>query len=173
MQGFLSADTQAGVLRSLRMSQGTLSPAYLAAARTLLAELVASPDLVRRLALPRMTDGYTRNLLAADDEIGVWAMVWSPGAVTPIHDHHCSCCFGIVSGTLTETWYRSIGDGRAVPMQVEDRQPGYVAGMLPSGPNIHRLINAQDSEAISIHIYGFDHAAHESSIESVFHASEG
>jgi predicted metal-dependent enzyme (double-stranded beta helix superfamily) len=173
MQGFLSADTQAGVLRGLRTGQGTRSRDFLAAARGILSELVASPDLVARLKLERKPGGYSRNLLAGDDEVSVWAIVWSPGAATPIHDHHCACAFAVVSGTITETWYRDIGDGKAVPTNVEDRQPGYVAAMLPSGPNIHRIHNAHDGEAISIHIYGFDHEAHPSSIESVFSASEG
>jgi predicted metal-dependent enzyme (double-stranded beta helix superfamily) len=37
--------------------------------------------------------------------------------------------------------------------------------MLPSGPNIHQMANAGQEEAISIHIYGFDHQRHATSVE--------
>lgn len=173
MQGFLSTERRASVLRSLRTCDSTCSRDYLAAARAVLEDLVATPDLVLRLPLERKPGGYARNLLAGDDEVSVWAIVWSPEASTSIHDHHCSCCFGVVSGTITETWYRDIGGARAVPTEMQDRSPGYVACMLPSGPNIHRMQNLQAAEAISIHIYGFDHEVHGSSIETEYSASEG
>ena len=173
MQGVLSAERRGAVLRSLRTDEGTQSRDYLAAARGVLRELVAVPDLVQRLPLARKPGGYARNLLAGDDSVSVWAMVWSAGAATSIHDHHCSCCFGVVSGTVTETWYRAIDASRAVAIEEHDRQPGYVACMLPSGPNIHRMCNHGTQDAISIHIYGFDHEAHASSIETEYTAVAG
>jgi hypothetical protein len=36
--------------------------------------------------------------------------------------------------------------------------------MLPTGPNIHQMPNDSGEEAISIHIYGFDHRYCENSI---------
>ncbi len=45
--------------------------------------------------------------------------------------------------------------------------------MLPSGPNIHRMRNFGPGEAISIHIYGFDHEVHASSIETEYTAVSG
>ncbi|MFC5506497.1 MULTISPECIES: cysteine dioxygenase [Hyphomicrobiales] len=173
MQEFLNAERRGTVLASLRTDEGTLSRDYLAAARSVLRELVAMPDLVRALPLERKPGGYTRNLLAGDDSVSVWAIVWAAGATTCIHDHHCSCCFGVVSGTVTETWYRAIDAQRAIATEQHDRQAGYVACMLPSGPNIHRMRNLGTEDAISIHIYGFDHEAHESSIETQYVAVEG
>lgn len=173
MQGFLSEERRGAVLRDLRTHEGTCSRDYLAAARNVLRELVAIPDLVQRLPLQRKPGGYARNLLAGNDAVSVWAMVWAEGATTSIHDHHCSCCFGVVSGTVSETWYRAVDASRAVPTEEHDRQAGYVACMLPSGPNIHRMQNRRPGEAISIHIYGFDHEAHSSSIESEYSAVAG
>lgn len=173
MQGFLNEERRATVLRSLATDEGTLSRDYLAAAREVLRELVAVPDLVQRLPLARKPGGYTRNLLAGDEAVSIWAIVWAEGATTSIHDHHCSCCFGVVTGTVTETWYRAIDAGRAVATEEQERQPGYVACMLPSGPNIHRMRNLGPGEAISIHIYGFDHEAHASSIETEYTAVSG
>lgn len=173
MQGFLNADRQHAVLASLRSNEGTLTRDYLAAASHVLRELVAVPDLIRRLPLERKAGTYTRNLLAGDQGVSVWAIVWGEGATTSIHDHHCSCCFGVVSGTVTETWYRAIDARRAVPTEQQHRQAGYVACMLPSGPNIHRMRNFGPGEAISIHIYGFDHEVHASSIETEYVAVGG
>ena len=173
MQGFLGEERRGAVLNALRTHEGTCSRDYLAAARAVLNELVAVPDLIQRLPLLRKQGGYTRNLLAGNDAVSVWALVWAEGATTSIHDHHCSCCFGVVSGTVSETWYRAVDATRAVPTEEHDRQAGYVACMLPTGPNIHRMQNRGPGEAISIHIYGFDHEAHSSSIETEYTAVAG
>lgn len=173
MQGFLSEERRGAVLRSLRTDAGTLCGDYLAAARAVLRELVAIPDLVERLPLERRAGTYTRNLLAGNEAVSVWAMVWGEGAATSIHDHHCSCCFGVVSGTVTETWYRAIDASRAIATEQQERQPGYVACMVPSGPNIHRMRNLGPGDAISIHIYGYDHEAHCSSVETEYTAVDG
>jgi predicted metal-dependent enzyme (double-stranded beta helix superfamily) len=173
MQGVLSAERRGAVLRNLRTDASTLSRDYLAAARGVLQELVAMPDLIQRLPLERKAGTYSRNLLAGDGVVSVWAMVWGEGSTTCIHDHHCSCCFGVVSGTVTETWYRAIDANRAVPTEEQERLAGYVACMIPSGPNIHRMRNFGPGEAISIHIYGYDHEAHASSVETEYTVAEG
>ena len=80
------------------------------------------------------------------------------------HDHHCSCCFGVVRGKLSELWFRVLDERRAAVTRVATRGPGYVASMLPSGPNIHQMINEGAEVAVSIHIYGFDHRLCGSSI---------
>lgn len=170
MQNLLSDERRGAVLSSLRSGGGTNSFDYLAAARLVLRELVDMPDVIGSLPLARKPGTYTRNLLAGDGAVSVWAMVWGAGATTCIHDHHCSCCFGVVSGVVTETWYRAIDATRAVPTEEQDRGAGYVACMLPSGPNIHRMQNRGAGEAISIHIYGFDHEAHASSVETEYSA---
>lgn len=170
MQGLLAEERREAVLRSLRTDEGTLSQDYLAAARGVLRELVAMPGLIKSLPLERKLGCYARNLLAGDEEVSVWAMVWGEGSTTCIHDHHCSCCFGVISGTVTETWYRAINATEAVTTGEQQREAGYVACMLPSGPNIHRMRNAGPGDAISIHIYGFDHRAHASSIETEYTA---
>jgi predicted metal-dependent enzyme (double-stranded beta helix superfamily) len=173
MGGYLGEDRRGAVLATLRSRQGTCSRDYLAAARMVLEELVAMPELILGLPLQRKPGAYTRNLLAGNDSVSVWAMVWGEGSVTSIHDHHCSCCFGLVTGQLAETWYRAIDDKRAVATEEHLRRPGYVACMIPSGPNIHRMANTGPGEAISIHIYGYDHELHGSSVETEYTAVAG
>ncbi len=100
-------------------------------------------------------------------------MVWAPGTVTPVHDHHCSCCFGLLRGSLRETWYRPISDTHAVATLDTVRQPGFVACMMPSGPNLHRITNDGPEAAVSIHVYGYDHRAQDSSIHRTYAIAAG
>jgi predicted metal-dependent enzyme (double-stranded beta helix superfamily) len=149
-----------------KLGQRNRSPSdeYLGLARRALQQLVGTRDLLAGRQLERKEGGYARTLLFNDDQMSVYAIVWSPYSQTNIHDHHCSCCFGILSGFLEEVWFRSVGEDRVTATERANRAPGYVACMLPSGPNIHQMINNSREEAISIHIYGFDHNVHASSI---------
>ena len=82
--------------------------------------------------------------------------------------YHCSCCFGVLSGNLRETWYRAISDTHAVPVADELRRPGYVGCMLASGPNLHGMASDDPDEAISIHVYGYDHRTRSSSVDRTY-----
>ncbi len=157
-----------GLMADLARSARHSSDAYLATARATLLQFLAQADYLNRMPLARVSGGFTRNLLFGTKEISVWAMVWSPGASTPVHDHHCSCCFGLLSGTLRETWYRPISETHAVATIDKIRAPGFVACMMPSGPNLHRMANDGPLEAISIHVYGYDHRVHQSSVHRTY-----
>ena len=148
-----------------RLNDAGLSPdRYLLSARQTLAELVAAPSLLNRTQLERRAGGFARNLICGDAHLSVWAIVWAAGAATPIHDHHCSCCFAVLAGSIREVWFDAIDASRAVRTVEHDRLPGFVAAMMPTGPNIHQMINVSRDEAISIHVYGYDHRTHDSSI---------
>lgn len=159
-----------GLLERVSSASTLEAPAYIEAARHALTSLIEGPMPFDPAALDRVPGGYARNLLFNDERMSVWAMVWSAGARTLIHDHHCSCCFGMLSGTVRELNFRAVKEGHAV--QVGDKQlaPGYVECMLPDGTDIHQMINDSGAEAISIHIYGFDHNSYESSIGHVYRA---
>src|SRR3990170_673775 len=135
-----------------RLSSAGLSPdRYLLSARQRLAELIATPNLLDRVRLERRPGGFTRNLVCGDERMSVWAIVWAAGAATPIHDHHCSCCFAVLRGTIRELWFDPVDARRAVKTAEHDRLPGFVAAMMPTGPNIHQMRNVGDEEAISLH----------------------
>lgn len=158
----------ADLLATLSHSARGSSDAYLATARATLQALMTRPDLLDGVALKRRPGGYARNLLFGRGGISVWAMVWSPGASTSVHDHHCSCCFGVWKGAIREVWFRPIGPAEAVATADATRMQGYVACMMPTGPNLHQIVNPGTEEAISIHVYGFNHEVHASSVRTEY-----
>ena len=171
-QLFVPAET-AALMADLAVSARRSPDAYLAAARATLNRILSRPDLLDPSRLSARNPGLSRNLLFGTGEISVWAMVWSPGTVTPVHAHHCSCCFGLLRGALHETWYRPISDTHAVPTLDAVREAGFVACMLPSGPNLHRIANDRPEEAVSIHVYGYDHRAQDTSIHRTYEVAAG
>ncbi|MFK8252161.1 cysteine dioxygenase [Ancylobacter terrae] len=142
----------------------TLADAYLDHARTTLEAIIARPALLDHVRLERNGERYARTLLFGDSQMSAWAILWPPGSKTSIHDHHCSCCFGVISGALDEVRFRTVAPRQVVVESVSHRERGFVAAMLPTGPNIHQMVNAGSRDCVSVHIYGFDHAMHTSSI---------
>lgn len=138
---------------------------YLDGARRVLTQLVSDPNVLKGRELARREGGYARTMLYGDERLSAYAFTWAPGSFTPIHDHHCTCCFGLVSGSLRDNWFRALDDGRAALTHTTVRQAGFVAALLPTGPNIHQMVNDGTEEAITIHIYGFDHRLHASSVD--------
>ena len=163
-QGFL-LDAWQGLL-----AEAQARPDPLERGRTILRAFAADPARVAGLPLARTAGGYARNFLFGDATMSVWAIAWAPGAATSIHDHHCSCCFAVLAGDLTERWFEAVGEGtgeahRARLTRETVRRPGFSACMLPTGPNIHQMLNAGEDEAVSLHVYGFDPAVRASSVE--------
>ncbi len=137
---------------------------YIATARDVLQRLVTTPGLIDLPALQRKPGGYARTLLFGDEALSLWAIVWDAGAATSVHDHHCSCCFALLDGALREVRFRPVGHDAALMTAQAIRRPGFVTCLLPSGPNLHQMINDGPREAISLHIYGFDHRQAASSV---------
>ena len=111
------------------------------------------------------------DLLTADERIGdkhelishvlhteaafsVKAVVWQPGQLTVIHDHVAWCAFAVLQGVEYETLYRDHGDHLSEIGRSENHV-GDVSGFAPPG-DIHRVHNAGDTTAISVHVYGTD-----------------
>ena len=157
-------ETINSVFTQLACTNRALLEEHLRSAREALESISSHSQLLDDASFERKQKSYTRNLIFSDDQISVWALIWAPDSSTPIHDHHCSCCFTVLRGSILETWYESIGNGKARQTGQTIRAPGYVASMMPSGPNIHQMQNLGTEEAISIHIYGYDHRLHLSSV---------
>jgi predicted metal-dependent enzyme (double-stranded beta helix superfamily) len=130
------------------------------------AELVASA-LKRHLPSPSILtaeqrtgdpDTYKSEVLHSepDGSFSIVALVWRPGQVTPIHDHVTWCVFGVIQGLEWEELFELDEQGSClVEAGHRVNETGEVSGFAPPG-DIHRVRNAGDVTAISIHIYGTD-----------------
>jgi 3-mercaptopropionate dioxygenase len=112
--------------------------------------------------------GYRQNILHVDAEerFSIVALIWAPGQATAIHDHLSWCVFGVHQGEEHEVQYREVmtRDGlRLVPTAECINPEGMVEALIPPG-DIHRVLNAGDRTAISLHIYGVNVARVGSSI---------
>ena len=102
--------------------------------------------------------GYRSYVLHAepDGSFSIVALVWRPGQVTPIHDHVTWCVFGVVEGVEYEELFALDDEGGwLVEAGGAANETGAVSGFAPPG-DIHRVRNAGDRTAISIHVYGTD-----------------
>jgi 3-mercaptopropionate dioxygenase len=111
-------------------------------------------------------DTYKSEVLHSepDGSFSIVALVWLPGQVTPIHDHVTWCVFGVIQGTEREELFE-LDQQRTGLVEAGHRvnTTGEVSGFAPPG-DIHRVRNAGDLTAISIHIYGTDVARIGSSV---------
>jgi 3-mercaptopropionate dioxygenase len=91
-----------------------------------------------------------------DGSFSIVALVWRPGQVTPIHDHVTWCVFGVIQGMEREELFELDEQGTClVEAGSRVNRTGEVSGFAPPG-DIHRVRNAGDLTAISLHIYGTD-----------------
>jgi 3-mercaptopropionate dioxygenase len=102
--------------------------------------------------------GYVSHVLHTepDGAFSIIALVWRPGQTTPIHDHLTWCVFGIVQGLeYEELFVLDEANECLVQSGSSVNRAGDVSGFTPPG-DIHRVRNAGDRTAISIHVYGTD-----------------
>lgn len=117
--------------------------------------------------LPRRPGGYTRTLLQRGEGFELIAMVWSPGALTPIHDHGDSrCATLVVAGSLAVEHFTrgaDLGPERAALVAGEARV--LIAGdgeALRDATELHRVATAGSDDAIAVHLYAVPLAAYRS-----------
>ena len=104
---------------------------------------------------------YRQHILhvETDGSFSIVSLCWLPGQETPIHDHVSWCVVGVHEGLELETSYRLNVDNDGNEALSETGQltciPGMTEALTPPG-DIHKVANAGDDLAISIHIYGAD-----------------
>jgi 3-mercaptopropionate dioxygenase len=126
-----------------------------------LAQLNRDADWLPVSARQPSDEGYVQHVLhvAPDGGFSVCSLVWKPGQSTPVHDHVAWCVVGVYEGVEREIRYRLDRSGASpclVQCETCTAAAGEAVGMLPDGSDIHSVINAGDSVAISIHVYGAD-----------------
>ena len=101
---------------------------------------------------------YRRHLLYGDPagRYTVMAVVWRPGQGTPLHGHTAWGAVGVYQGQPSVATYRYV-EGEA-PVQTGEHccKPGDVCHVTPGTAEPHRVFNASDELAITIHTYGRD-----------------
>lgn len=138
-----------------------------------LGSALANPDLLEPRHCEPAENTYRQHLVHVHPlgRYSIVALVWKPGQATPIHDHRCWCVVGVWRGVERETTYSLFGDdvtSYLVPSGSAVCVPGDVSMLVPPAEDIHRVENAGDEIAISIHVYGADIAVHGSSINHTF-----
>ena len=130
-------------------------------ARLVAAELerhLPSPDVLTEEQRTGNQEGYRSHVLHAepDGAFSIQALVWRPGQTTRIHDHLTWCVFGVIQGMeYEELFVLDEANECLVESGNSANRTGDVSGFAPPG-DIHRVRNAGDRTAISIHIYGTD-----------------
>ncbi|HZC70998.1 MAG TPA: cysteine dioxygenase family protein [Jatrophihabitans sp.] len=141
----------AGVRTAVASQAGCTETAHLVADQLRLH--LPTPDVLtaaQRLGSP--DDYCAHNLyVEPDGAFSIVALVWRPGQLTRIHDHITWCVFGVIQGVEHEELF----DADLNLVGRNDNQLGDVSGFAPPG-DIHRVRNAGETTAISIHIYGTD-----------------
>lgn len=145
-----------------------------AAVQGRLLDLLDGPDFLTTEQREPDPAHYRSRILAVapSRRFSVVGMVWLPGQVTPIHDHICWCVVGVLQGVEREERFGLRSDGAGahwlVPEGGETLTAGHTSGLVPPDENIHRVRNAGDSLAISLHVYGEDIERYKSSINQCF-----
>ncbi len=134
----------------------------------LLRPLLGREDFLALAELAPTTCDYCQHVLHVEEDgsFSVVALVWLPGQSTPIHDHVSWCVVGVHRGEESETVYTLAGENGTLHLLPGGHQVnpgGSVAALIPPG-DIHRVANAGQETAVSVHVYGADIRALGSSI---------
>ncbi len=120
-------------------------------------------------------DHYARNAIfvAPDHSLSLYALVWTPGQWTPVHDHGSWGVVGVLRGMLEERSYlpKSVRTGshgseesavRECDTGIELQRggvillgPGSVTSFVPNPDHIHLSgVGTDRPQAVSLHLYG-------------------
>jgi predicted metal-dependent enzyme (double-stranded beta helix superfamily) len=126
---------------------------------------IAAPAFLEASHRRADPEHYARNLIFSDDDtLSLFALVWTPGQWTPIHDHGTWGVVGIVEGVLEEQAYmRTDADPCAdrdagialAPGDLVLLPPGSVSTFVPNPDHIHVTGVPLDRPlTLSLHLYG-------------------
>jgi iron complex outermembrane receptor protein len=99
--------------------------------------------------------------IAPEQDLSLFALVWTPGQWTPIHDHGSWGVVGVLRGTLHERSYVRV-DGKTGDAEIDLQpggvfllDPGTITSFVPNPDHIHRTGVPEDAEpVVSLHLYG-------------------
>jgi predicted metal-dependent enzyme (double-stranded beta helix superfamily) len=99
---------------------------------------------------------YDRLLVFGNHQLSLMALIWPPHTYSPIHYHRAWCTFGIHSGNLVETLYGQTSGqpDLLTPVETHRFRTGSWAYDTAEDLYYHMLGNAEETTALSFHIYG-------------------
>lgn len=123
-----------------------------------LAELACVRDLLSPEQRTGQPDKYTRHTLYADPQgrFTVLAIVWMPGQTTPVHGHSAWGVVAVHEGRPTVALYEYEPGYGALPGKEICCVPGEVSWVRAGIQYPHRIFNADQRVAITLHTYGRD-----------------
>lgn len=142
----------------------------LAAIRPLFSQMLADPDWLpeefrRTVEAGGMGQGIANWLLYRDTtgNLSLSALVLSPGAATPVHDHLAWGLVGLYVGEQAEEVYEPVApvgaeDSHAdLKLVAQNRlEVGSFYELIPPTGDIHRVITTSAEPSISLHLLGND-----------------
>jgi len=112
---------------------------------------------------------YTRNLAISNDKFELIILCWKAGQASRIHNHAGSNCWlGVLSGTVVESLYSKVEDGKVISEQDSPSQPGPCpelhldqvshlkpgeVGYIHDTIGLHRIAAAPEEDGVSLHVY--------------------
>ncbi len=109
-------------------------------------------------------DHYARNAIyvAEDGALSLFALVWTPGQWTPVHDHGTWGVVGVLQGVLEEKNYIRMNPDRPGDAEIDLRRGGVillgegtVTTFVPNPDHIHKTGVPEDrTPVVSLHLYG-------------------
>jgi cysteine dioxygenase len=97
-------------------------------------------------------DGYTRNCLARRDGFEFILLCWSPGAVTPIHDHGGENCWVYqVKGSVRERRFTQSDNSFELTNDMTLNAGGLC--YMHDRMGFHSLSNESDEPSMTLHVY--------------------
>jgi len=134
-----------------------------------LANLVKDPTFLEAEILPLLDEARStgedwfvaHSYEGKDHSCSLQVFVWPPGSATRIHDHSSWGVYCCAVGSVLEERYERADDGsrpdhahlKKIWQLLWSREDG-ASSVLPYDGGIHRVGNASDSLAISVHLYG-------------------
>ena len=107
---------------------------------------------------------YARNAIYVDDAGGpsLYALVWTPGQWTPVHDHGTWGVVGVVQGVLEERNYIRVDADHNRDSGIDLRRggpillgEGTVTTFVPNPDHIHKTgVPEGRAQTVSLHLYG-------------------
>jgi 3-mercaptopropionate dioxygenase len=123
--------------------------------------VLAEPGLLAPELCTAPEGAYVQHVLYGDPahRFSLVALVWRPGAATPIHDHCAWGLAGVYRGRELETrfaWCDRPGAAPGLrPAGMREVCAGEVLPIVPPD-DVHRVLSPGPSPTVSLHLYGCD-----------------